>query len=93
MKLKKLYLPLLMALFLSFGSAFAADKVNVNTAGLEELQTLIGVGATTAAAIIEYREQVGPYTSVDDLVNVKGIGEKKVATLSTQVIVEIPEQL
>lgn len=92
MKLRKILMPFLMAFFLSVGAAFAADKINVNTATQEELQTLIGVGPTTAAAIIEYREQVGPYSSIDDLVNVKGIGEKKVATLSTQVVVMAPEQ-
>lgn len=55
-------------------SAFA-DLVNINKADAQTLQTnLTGVGAVKAKAIIEYREQNGPFTSLDDLSNVKGIG-------------------
>lgn len=90
--LKKLFLPLFVALFLSVGPAFSADKINVNTATQQELQTLKGVGAKTAAAIIEYRERVGAYSKVSDLVNVKGIGDKKVAILSEYVTVMMPKK-
>ena len=91
MKLKKLCLSLFVALFLSVGLAFAAGKININTATQEELQTLNGVGASTATAIIEHREQAGPYSSVNDLVEVKGIGDKKVAKLADQVTVSDSE--
>ncbi|MBM4402785.1 MAG: helix-hairpin-helix domain-containing protein [Candidatus Cloacimonetes bacterium] len=50
--------------------------VNINTAGLEELMTLKGIGKVKANAIIEYREANGAFQSVDDLVKVKGIGPK-----------------
>lgn len=54
---------------------WAVDLVNVNTASAKELaQHLNGVGETKAAAIVEYREQHGPYRSVDELIAVKGIG-------------------
>jgi competence protein ComEA len=87
MKLKKLFLSLCMALFLSTGMAFAADKINVNTATQEELQTLNGIGASTAAAIIDYRDQIGEFKSINSLLEVKGIGEKKLAKLSDQLTV------
>lgn len=87
MKLKRLFLSLCMALFLSTGMAFAADKINVNTATQEELQTLNGIGASTAAAIIDYRDQIGGFKSINSLLDVKGIGEKKLAKLSDQLTV------
>ena len=87
MKLKKLLLSLCVALFLSTGFAFAADKINVNTASQEELQTLNGIGATTAAAIINHREQVGEFKNLDALLEVKGIGEKKLANLAEQLTI------
>jgi competence protein ComEA len=87
MMLKKLFLSLCMALFLSTGIAFAVDKINVNTATQEELQTLNGIGASTAAAIINYREQIGEFKSLNSLLDVKGIGEKKLAKLSEQLTV------
>ncbi|MDO5108046.1 MAG: ComEA family DNA-binding protein, partial [Coriobacteriaceae bacterium] len=49
----------------------------INTADNEALMELPGVGEATARAIIENREQLGPFTSVDDLLRVSGIGEKK----------------
>jgi len=87
MLLKKIVLSLCMALFLSLGTAYAVDKVNVNTASLEQLQTVNGIGASTAAAIVSYREQAGDFTSLDSLLDVKGIGEKKLAKLSEQLTV------
>ena len=51
--------------------------VNINTATVEQLDTLPGVGEATATAIIEDREQNGPFTSPEDLMRVSGIGEKK----------------
>jgi competence protein ComEA len=49
--------------------------VNVNVATAEELETLPGIGEVLAATIIQYREENGPFTSVDQLVEVSGIGE------------------
>ncbi len=53
-----------------------SEKVNINTATAEELKTLSGIGDVTAERIIEYREKFGGFLSVDELENVKGIGEK-----------------
>lgn len=49
--------------------------VDVNTAGLDELQRLKGIGPVLAQRIIDYREEHGPFQSVEDLLEVKGIGE------------------
>ena len=56
--------------------------VNINTAAAEELATYLpGVGEVTAALIIEYRNENGAFNSVDEIINVKGIGEKKLEQL------------
>jgi competence protein ComEA len=61
--------------------------VNVNSAGAAELETLPGIGPATAAAIIDEREQNGPFATVDDLIRVTGIGEKKLAAIRDLVCV------
>lgn len=57
------------------GTGTATELVNVNTATPEELETLPGIGEVLAQAIIAYREENGPFTSVDQLIDVSGIGE------------------
>ena len=54
----------------------AGEKVNINTASVEDLTTLPGVGKAYAERIVEYREKNGPFKKVEDLLNVRGIGEK-----------------
>ena len=58
----------------------AADpqkRVDLNQADLTELQTLPGIGPTTAQRIVEYREENGRFERVEEIMNVRGIGEKK----------------
>ncbi|WP_231862865.1 ComEA family DNA-binding protein [Alicyclobacillus mali (ex Roth et al. 2021)] len=57
----------------------AGQKININTADLETLETLPGVGPKRAAAIIAYRQAHGPFSDLDSLRHVKGIGEKTLA--------------
>jgi len=58
------------------------QAVNINTADAAELAaSLKGVGTTKAQAIVEYREANGPFTSVDELANVKGIGPRSLEKL------------
>jgi len=51
-------------------------KVNLNTASVEQLSTLPGVGAKLAARIVEHRQKAGSFKSTQELMNVKGVGEK-----------------
>ena len=53
--------------------------VSINTGSLAELDSLIGIGEKTAQAIIDYRSSVGLFQKIEDLLNVKGIGEKTLA--------------
>ncbi|MBL7119888.1 MAG: ComEA family DNA-binding protein [Dehalococcoidia bacterium] len=62
-------------------------KVNINTASTEELQTLYGIGPVKAQAIIDYRNANGFFHSVDELINVSGIGPKTLEKIRDQVTV------
>jgi competence protein ComEA len=64
-----------------------AGPVNLNTADAEALDALPGVGPATAAAIIDHREKVGPFTAVDQLLDVPGIGDAKLEALRDLVTV------
>ncbi len=63
-------------------------QINLNTATLEELQTISGIGAKRAQDIIDYRDNNGGFSSVDDLKNVSGIGEKTLEKLKAEVTVD-----
>ena len=69
------------------GAAPAATKINLNTATVEQLDTLPGVGPVTAQAILGWRDTNGPFSAVDDLLDVKGIGEATLAELRDLVVV------
>ena len=66
-------------------SADGTQPVNINTASAAELAAINGLGAVKAKAIVAYREQNGPFKSVDDLKEVKGIGDQMLAKLRPQV--------
>ena len=77
--MKKLFLIGLLTL-LSSPLAVADQPVNINTANAATLSSAIsGVGPSTAEAIVRYREQHGPFKSVDDLTRVRGVGEGTLA--------------
>lgn len=60
----------------SANSSSNQGKININKANETELQTIPGIGPSKAKAIIEYREQNGPFQQIEDIQNVSGIGEK-----------------
>ena len=61
--------------------------MNINTATAEELETLPGIGESTAKAIVQDREEHGSFSSKEDLMRVSGIGEKKYAKLEANICV------
>lgn len=61
--------------------------VNINTASAAELDALPGIGAKTAARIVEYRQKNGPFKKVEDLMNVRGVGEKNFLKLKSQITI------
>ncbi len=63
------------------GAGSSSGLVNINTASAAELQTLSGIGPSMAQSIIDERTQNGAFVSVDDLMRVSGIGEKKLAKI------------
>lgn len=79
------------ALAQSSKPAAAAASVNVNTATAVDLAKLPGIGAATAARIIEYRQKNGPFKKVEELMNVRGIGEKSFLKLKPLVSVTPPK--
>lgn len=65
----------------------AVFPININTATAEELQALPGIGETRAEAIVAYREKHGPFTYVEDLRGVSGIGEGILANIMDYITV------
>lgn len=82
--LKKVLLAL-VTVFAMMSVAFAA--VNINTATLEELETLPNIGPVKAKAILDYRKANGNFKSVEDIKNVKGIGDVSFDKLKSQISV------
>jgi len=79
--MKKFYLTLILLLFLAT-SAFA--EVNINTADATELATLPGIGQVKAEAIVQYRKDHGKFKNINDLKEVKGIGDKVVEKIKPE---------
>ena len=73
----KLFSSILLSLLLALPVvSFSAESININTANKEALMSVIkGVGEKKAEAIILYRKENGPFKSIDELTNVKGVGQ------------------
>ncbi|MCX7756907.1 MAG: ComEA family DNA-binding protein [candidate division WOR-3 bacterium] len=64
------------------------NKININTASLEELIKLPGIGPKTAQAILDYRTKYGPFKKINEIKKVKGIGEKKYEKIKALISVD-----
>ena len=64
-----------------------SGKININTAGHEELQAITGVGDTIAKNIIDYREANGPFVRVEDIMNVPLIGEGRFEKMKDEITI------
>lgn len=62
-------------------------KVSINTASIEELQTLPGIGSSKAKSIVEYREKNGLFSKIEDIMNVSGIGESVFANIKENITI------
>ena len=65
-----------------------SGKINITTANSEELQSLKGIGPSTASSIIAYREEYGGFSSIEEIMNVKRIGEKTFAKIKDRISVD-----
>ena len=102
MKRTTLVLVATLSLFVGLGRAYAgveqnaqskasgteSIRVNLNTASAEELARLPGIGPKVAARIVTYREENGRFQKAEELMNVRGIGEKTFSRLRDKVYVE-----
>lgn len=69
-------------------SESSRGQVNLNTATKEDLETLSGIGASKATAILEYRDTIGKFKQIDELKNVSGIGDKTFEKLKDSISVK-----
>lgn len=83
--MKRLLRSLILALALSPMAAIATGPVDINAADAASLEQVKGIGPAKASAIVQFREQNGPFASVDELVQVPGLGEKTVAQIRDQI--------
>jgi len=73
----------------SKAKAAASNPVNLNSASVAQLETLPGIGASTAQRILEYRQKNGSFKKIEELMNVKGIGEKSFLKLKPLITVGV----
>jgi competence protein ComEA len=64
----------------------SSEKVNLNSATAEQLQALPGIGPGIAKSIIDHRTKVGKFSRVEEIINVKGIGEKKFQKIKDRLV-------
>jgi competence protein ComEA len=72
-------------------AAAAATPLNLNTATAAQLESLPGIGARTAERIVEYRQKNGGFKKIEELMNVRGVGEKSFLKLKPLITVTPPK--
>ena len=89
--IRKVAVILVFAVLISSVSNFAdaehSAKVNINTATVEELMSLNGIGEKKAESIVEYREEIGSFVTIDELKGVKGIGDKIFSKIKDHIVI------
>lgn len=65
----------------------SSSKVNINTASVEELQTLSGIGPSLSQRIVDYRESKGPFTSIEGIKEVSGIGDTRFESIKDSICI------
>src|SRR6516225_9225058 len=95
--LRSLHVFLLLPLIFSFSALAGGGKkkpparpVNINTANAEELQQVPGIGPATAQKILQMRKSYGPFKSVDDLLAIRGLGQKRLDKMRKYLTVGVP---
>jgi len=80
---KSILIALSVILFSLIGANTYAsgEKININTATIEQLSEIRGIGPAIAQRIVEYRQENGRFSSVDEIVNVRGIGPKTLESI------------
>jgi competence protein ComEA len=90
--IRKVSIILIFVALVSFvgGFADAEDnaKININTATIEELMSLKGIGEKKAESIVEHREKFGSFTTIEDLKGVNGVGDKIFSIIKDQIVTE-----
>lgn len=66
--------------------AAAPEKISLNSATVEQLQTLPGIGPSIAKNIVEHRTKVGKFNRIEEVINVKGVGEKKFQKIKDRLV-------
>jgi competence protein ComEA len=65
----------------------SAERINLNKATMEQLQTLPGVGPALAKRILEHRQKSGKFKRIEEILNIKGMGEKKFQKIKDRLVV------
>ena len=90
--IRKVSVILIFVALISFVGEYADaehnTKININTATIEELMSLNGIGEKKAESIVEHREKFGSFSTIEDLKGVKGVGDKIFNKIKDQIVVE-----
>jgi comEA protein len=71
----------------SASTPVSTEKINLNSATVEQLETLPGIGPAIAKGIVEHRTKVGKFNRIEEIIKVKGIGEKKFQKIKDRLII------
>ena len=72
----------------SSGAESGQDKLNINTASQQDFEGLPGIGPSKAASFVQYRDENGPFTAIEEITNISGIGEKTFEKLKEHIFVQ-----